>query len=1667
MVLGLDPSLKLFSPATATWFDAAFDGPTAAQRGAWEAIAAGRHALVVAPTGSGKTLAAFLWAIDRLIARPTDADDAAPGPSGGGSPASGASAGGETDTRAQTTGESSPAPVQDTLPGTEVDLREKAKRAASSAKDEEHTSVLYISPLKALGVDVERNLRAPLIGITQAAKAAGVAPPDVSVGVRSGDTPQATRRSLLAHPPDILITTPESLYLMLTSKARETLRHVKTVIIDEVHAVAGTKRGAHLAVSLERLDDLLEEPAQRIGLSATVEPVDTVAGFLGGSQPVTVVRPPSEKDWDLTVSVPIPDMSALGGASASPSSVDSASIDANLEASDYQATASIWPHVEERIVDLVEQHRSTIVFANSRGLAEKLTARLNEIHEFRVNNAPSASEDPDETESIATADAATTGEFADISRQHNRFEGATSVLARAHHGSVSKDQRSLIEEDLKTGRLRCVVATSSLELGIDMGHVDLVVQVESPPSASSGLQRVGRAGHQVGEVSIGRMYPKHRGDVRDAAVISEQMLAGRLEPLAIPANPLDILAQHTISAAAAEDVDVEAWFDTLRRSAPFRNLPRSAYDAVLDLLAGRYPSDEFAHLRPRVVWDRETGTLQARPGALRLAVTSGGTIPDRGLFPVFLVGDQDGKNPKRVGELDEEMVYESRVGDIIALGASSWRIEDITHDRVVVSPAPGVPGKLPFWHGDGLGRPVELGRAVGSFTREIGGASQETARERLTAAGLDEWAQDNLLAYLDEQRLATEHIPDDRTLVVERFRDELGDWRVVLHSPFGKPVHAPWALAVGARLEERWGLDAASQAGDDGIVLRVPATDEEPPGAELFLFDPDELEHTVTEEVGGSALFASRFRENAARALLLPRSDPGKRTPLWQQRQRSAQLLDVARKYPQFPVILETVRECLQDVYDLPALLRLQRELAGRKLRLVETTTDTPSPFARTLLFGYVAQFLYEGDSPLAERKAAALSLDPALLNELLGRAELRELLDQEVIEQMVAQLQRLAPDRRLRGVEGAADLLRLLGPMTPAETALRLRPQDSLETDDLHLSESNAKALLDQLVTTNRAITMRVGGTEVYCAVEDAARMRDALGIPLPMGVPLAFLEPVADPVGDLVSRYARTHGPFSVAEAATALRLGPAVVESALRALGKQRRVSEGAFRPSGDPAASDSEWCDIEVLRTLRRRSLAALREDVEPVAPSIYAKFLPAWQHAVKGHQVRGLDGVLTVIDQLAGVPIPASAWEPLVLAQRVVDYRPGMLDELMATGEVLFSGAGSLGDEDGWVAFHLAESAELSLPPVEKLQVAASELDSELEKQVLAVLQGGGAYFAWQLIEPLSQAGLAVGMPELRTALWNLLWAGLITNDTYAPVRALMAGGHSSHKTPKRPARSRAAGRRGAARLRGLSRPGTTSGMGVSGAESGGHVVRAQGGSEERTTAGRWSVLRPEPLNATVRAQAQAELLLDRYGILTRGPVAVEDVPGGFATVYKVLRALEDAGRARRGYFIEGLGAAQFTQPATVDILRSFSEDDSVRAPEPQVLALAATDPANPYGAALDWPEVVALESSTKHRPGRKAGAIVVLVDGDLVLYLERGGKTALAFTASESELRMAAEAVAGLVQRRAVDSLVVEKVNGESVLSSIEMVTAVREGLLSGGFYQTPRGVRMRAPLSG
>ncbi|MCG2622847.1 DEAD/DEAH box helicase [Arthrobacter sp. I2-34] len=1617
--------LERFSPATRQWFAGAFSAPTPAQAGAWTAISHGSHALVVAPTGSGKTLAAFLWALDGFL---------------------------------QAAGEAPELPIEE--------LPARPKQGSRG------TRVLYISPLKALGVDVERNLRAPLIGITQTAKRLGLPAPPVTVGVRSGDTPAAERRKLLSHPPDILITTPESLFLMLTSKARETLAAVDTVILDEVHAVAGTKRGAHLAVSLERLDALLVRPAQRIGLSATVEPLDTVARFLGGNSPVEIVAPPAAKSWDLTVAVPVEDMTALV-----PPPADE--LDPNPQ------PASIWPHVEERIVDLIAENRSTIVFANSRRLAERLTARFNEIWAERqaaagdawqtgpdlgeggFNNArPSAAakrldEGPEaslralgvEERSLPPAEGRSgvpkaaipkaARPPAQIMAQAGSSAGAEPVLARAHHGSVSKDQRALIEDDLKTGRLRCVVATSSLELGIDMGAVDLVVQVESPQSVASGLQRVGRAGHQVGEVSRGVLFPKHRQDLVNTAVTVERMLSGRIEPLSIPANPLDILAQQTVAATALGSIDVEEWFDVVRRSAPFATLPRSAFEATLDLLAGRYPSDEFAELRPRIVWDRIAGTLTGRPGAQRLAVTSGGTIPDRGLFGVYLVGSDDAKNKggRRVGELDEEMVYESRVGDVFALGATSWRIEDITHDRVLVSPAFGQPGKLPFWKGDSLGRPVELGRALGSFVREVSGLAEDTARDRLAGSGLDDWAAGNLLAYLAEQRQATDVIPSDRALVVERFHDELGDWRVVLHSPFGLPVHAPWALAVGARLQQRYGLDGSAMAADDGIVLRVPMMEDEPPGADLFLFDPEELDTIVTAEVGGSALFASRFRECAARALLLPRQNPAKRTPLWQQRQRSAQLLDVARKYPTFPIVLETVRECLQDVYDLPALKDIAGRIERRELRMVETTTPQPSPFARSLLFGYVASFLYEGDSPLAERRAAALSLDPALLNDLLGRAELRELLDEGVIAQTERELQRLTEDRRVRGIEGIADLLRLLGPLTTVEVAERVQAPEAGP-----VTEADVEPLLAELVHANRALQVHIAGSPRWAAVEDAARLRDALGVPLPVGVPLAFIEPVADPLGDLVGRYARTHGPFTAAECAARLGLGPAVVAVALERLQRDGRVVEGEFRPAG-AGTGGNEWCDVEVLRRIRRRSLAALRKEVEPVEPAAYGRFLPAWQNVGAG--LRGLDGIATVVDQLSGVPIPASAWEPLVLASRVDNYSPAMLDELMATGEVLWSGAGSLPGNDGWISLHLADTADLTLNPQPDFE------PSVLQYELLNALGGstgqpGGAYFFRQLADALAAAGSPAPDAEVVTALWELVWAGRIGNDTFAPVRALLAGGTTAHRQRPATPRARTAGFRRAGRLRGL---GAASGAGLR-HDDGGGAAPARGAPP--LAGGRWSLLPAAEADATVRAHAAAELLLDRYGVVTRGAVGAEGVPGGFALMYKVLARLEEMGRCRRGYFIEHLGAAQFAVPATVDRLRSFVKDPQLQpeaANPPAAVALAATDPANPYGAALAWPAV-----DGGHRPGRKAGALVILVDGELALYVERGGKTLLTFTEDPDVLARCAQALVAVIRRGAADKMAVEKVNGAPVLD-----TELARALAGAGFYGTPRGLRFRA----
>lgn len=1509
--------LARFSAPTREWFTESFPTPTRAQSGAWQSIANGDNTLVIAPTGSGKTLAAFLWAIDTLV-------------------------------------------------------QEKEAEAAAESRRLRGSRVLYVSPLKALAVDVERNLRAPLAGIARTATRMGLPEPAITIGVRSGDTPAQRRRTLISSPPDILITTPESLYLMLTSAARETLDTVRTVIVDEVHAVAGTKRGAHLALSLERLDERLSQPAQRIGLSATVKPAAEVARFLSGRAPATVVAPASPKTFDLSVVVPVSDMSAPESFPEPEASPDSTR----------GGATSLWPHVEQRIVDLIEAHRSSIVFANSRRLAERLTARFNEIHAERLGLDLTPMPNPDVPGGPPTH----------IMGSGQTY-GAAPLLARAHHGSVSKEQRADIEDDLKTGRLKCVVATSSLELGIDMGAVDLVVQVEAPPSVASGLQRIGRAGHQVGEVSRGVLFPKHRTDLLGCAVTVRRMLDGDIETLQVPANPLDILAQHTVAACALEPMDVEKWFDVVRRSAPFTSLPRSAFDAVLDLLSGKYPSTDFAELRPRVVYDRDEGTLTGRPGAQRLAVTSGGAIPDRGLFTVYMYAGAEGEKPSRVGELDEEMVYESRPGDVISLGATSWRITEITHERVVVVPAFGQPGRLPFWRGDSVGRPAELGIALGQLTGELASARDAEFDKRCAAMGFDDFATGNLRTLLTDQLRSTGAVPTDTTLIVERFRDELGDWRIVLHCPYGLRVNGPLALAISDRLQQRYGVSESPTATDDGIVVRLPDTDDSPPGADLFVFDAAEIESIVTREVGGSALFAARFRECAARALLLPRRTPGRRSPLWQQRQRAAQLLDVARKHSDFPMVLEALRECLQDVYDIGTLVRLMSGIEQRRIRIVEVQTDTPSPFAAAQLFSYIGGFMYDEDRPLAERRAAALSLDTNLLAELMGRVELRELLDPAVIDATERQLQHLAEERKARDAEALADLFRLLGPLTAEEIAQRCAGPGA--------------AWLDELVSARRVVGTSYGQRSWWAAVEDVARLRDALGVPVPPGVPAAFTDAATDPLAELLSRYARTHGPFTTGEAAQRFGLGVRVAADTLSAMAARGQLVRGEFTSD----ATDSEqWCDAEVLRILRRRSLAALRAQVEPVSTSAFARFLPDWQYL--DSNLRGIDGVATVIEQLAGVPIPASAWEPLILARRIRDYSPQMLDELLASGEAVWSGQGSISAQDGWIALHPSGVAPATLAAAETVIL------DDAHRAILDCLTAGGGYFFRQF-----------GSDATRAALWDLVWAGQVTGDTFAPVRALL-GTSTTSRTAHR--------NRRAPRLRAYT-PITTA------------------APVDPAVAGRWSMLPERLTGGTERSHIQAELLLGRYGVVTKGSVVAESVAGGFAWLYKVLSTFEDNGRCRRGYFVESLGGAQFASPATVDRLREYLDPvDDARKPY-RATVLAATDPANPYGAALVWPRAT---SESGHRPGRKAGALAVLVDGDLALYIERGGKSLLSFVIDPTVLHAAALGTMELVRDGGLDGLVIERIDGRSVFDIGD--SAVVAALMEAGFARTPRGLRIR-----
>jgi ATP-dependent helicase Lhr and Lhr-like helicase len=1368
----------------------------------------------------------------------------------------------------------------------------------------EGTRLVYVSPLKALNYDIERNLRGPLAGLQA----------DLNVAVRTGDTPQKERAAMLRNPPDLLITTPESLFLMLTSRARETLTGVRTLILDEVHAVAGTKRGAHLAVTVERLERLTGEPFQRIGLSATQRPLEEIGKFVSGGRPIELVDAGRSKELDLKVVVPLEDMREPG---------------VNAEITDILGTGgeapsqSIWPSIYPKIVELVEQHRSTIVFVNNRRLAERLALRLNELASVsgRAGEAGTAS---------SAASQATPRE-----------------IARAHHGSLAREQRLEVEELLKLGQIPCLVATSSLELGIDMGAVDLVIQVESPKSVARGLQRVGRAGHDLASVSRGRVFPKFRADLLESAVVVKKMKEGAIEETQIPRNPLDVLAQQVVGIASQEEISVEELHTLVRRAYPFAELSRVQLENVLDMLAGRYPSDEFAELRPRIVWDRTAGTIRGRSGAGRLAVTNAGTIPDRGLFGVHLV---DGGG--RVGELDEEMVYEARAGQTFMLGASTWRIEEITRDRVLVSPAPGVPGAIPFWKGEGPGRPYELGASIGKASRELAALSDEKALERLaTDYSLDELAARNLITFIREQEAATGAIPSDRTIVVERFRDEIGDWRVCVLTPFGARVHAPWGLAASARLRESLGVDASVLWSDDGIAFHFPDSDSPPPTEQLVL-EADELDDLIMGELAGTALFGSRFRENAARALLIPRRRPGERTPLWQQRLKAQSLLQVARKYGSFPVMLETFRECLQDVFDLPALKRLLQGVKTREVDLVDVESSSASPYSASLLFDYIATYMYEDDTPPAERRAQALSLDRDLLRELLGQEELRDLLDPGALEKV--------------------------------EESLTGEPRNPDELHDLLLRRGDRRigefdeAFAAVLETERRAVRVRIAGEERLIAAEDSGRYRDALGAMPPSGLPEAFLTG-SDPessLQQLIHRWARGRGPFTTAEANE--RFGRDV-EPQLQDLEREEQLVRGELRPGG----TEREWCDPDVLRRIRRASLAALRREVEPVEQVALARFLPGWH---------GIDRRATLREALVplqALPLPVSLWESEVLPRRVPDYVPAQLDQLCASGELVWVGAGL----DRVAVFFREDAAVLGRPD------GADRPEGEIHDRIRETL-GRSAQFWFDLVNVVG-----IDPAELLPALWELVWAGEVTNDAWTPLRAgRRYGVPRPERRPRRFSRRRAT------------------------------VITA--------TQGRWSLT--DRLFAGDRdRRALAELLLERQGIVTRDGVRAEGITGGYSAVYEELKALETLGLSRRGYFVEGLGGAQFALGGAVERIRELR----TREDEPlETLVLAAADPAQPYGAALPWPRRAGA------RAARVAGAFVVLLGGEPALFVERGGRTLVPLRDSDPDwLRPALAALVEHVKgRRGVKRLAVERFDGEPVAETDAMPLLVEAGFTPG-----------------
>lgn len=1412
-----DPDLATqfpyFHPAVAAWFQETFGEPSPPQALGWPLIAEGKNVLLLAPTGSGKTLAAFLQCLNWLY-----------------------------------------------------------QRAEAGEKLEDGVRVLYISPLKALNNDIYRNLEIPLEGISRTAERMGLPLPRLRSGVRTGDTPSKERQAILKHPPHILITTPESLFLMLCSKARRILAGVRFVIVDEIHALFPTKRGVHLSLSLEYLEELVGPRSfQRIGLSATQRPLDEVAAFLGGGtldaelrwtpRPVEIVDTGQRKKLDLRIQLPAPDLREL-------------------------PEKSIWPEIYKQLLGLVQEHRSTLIFVNNRAVAERVTAKLNEL--------------------------------------------AGHEVARVHHGSVSREVRFEVEALLKSGELRCLVATSSLELGIDVGAIDLVVQVESPHEVARGLQRVGRAGHLVGMPSKGRVIPKTRADLLEAAAISREMGGGRIERSHSPRNCLDVLAQHLVGLTVDRSVPQEDLFRLVRRAYGYSRLSRNEFERVLAMLSGQFGADEFVELRPRLFWDRVNGMVRASEGGRRLVYTSSGTIPDRGYFGVYMEG-----SPVRLGELDEEFVYERRLGDRFVLGTNTWQIEEIRQDRVIVVPAKGAP-TVPFWRGEGFGRPYELGCTIGKFMDEVA--------DRLNDPDLPGWLEreclmdadgaKNLRQYLLDQREATGVLPSHRCLVVEEFPDELGEWRVMIHSPFGQRVNTPLAMLLADQLRQRKGLEVEGVRSDDGILFLCPAAPE-PPFFDLAALDSDDLEGRIAELVSTMPLFGLLFRHNAARALILPRGAHGrKRTPLWLSRVKAADLLQVVAKYPSFPIVIETYREILSEVFDLDGLREVITGLHTGAIQVQRCRRSQPSPFAHPLAFDLVAVYMYEQDLPKAERRLHSLSLDRETLKNLLGKAELRRLLDPEAIRQTVDDARGLTAQRRPRNPdEWHAWLLK------SGELEIDTRVGDPLKEvlqEAFRVLQDTGRAAWVSWPSQGRMV-------EAWIATENLPEYRAALGGRLKCHQPRneaiesrngAFgpgngvVDDAVSPeeaIDSILRRFARTHGPFRPNDLVRRYGFTEEKVRGSLARLEAAGLVQAGEFLPGG----IGTEWCDVSLLQQMHRRSLAKARRETAPRPAEDYCAFLARW-HGI-GSPGSGLEGLTRALERLEGLFLPAALWEGGILPVRVRDYQQVLLDQLISSGLYAWLGEGA---GDG-LRVALYPAGDGSGPAVGGLPGSRRVSDSRAGDGRAGGNQAGGgqagdgragggllvdedglAGARDQIARALLEKG-ALSLPQLwqhtglsantvLAALEEMIGQGRVTNDTFGPVRYLLSRGSKGRRT-----------------ARGI-----------------GPAVLAQ--------MGRWSAV-DITTDKSVPPDLLCQALLNRYGIVTKDVVAREGLP--WSLVSHTFGEWEIVGKVRRGYFVEGLAGIQYAKAEAVEGLR-LPRDVGL----PEFWGLAAQDPANPWGNILPWPD---------------------------------------------------------------------------------------------------------------